>query len=668
MPNKEFLEKICRLLRYDILTSTSAAGSGHPTSALSAVELMTALFFAGFLSYDLKDPKNLTNDRLIFSKGHASPLLYSLYHAAGAISYDELLTLRKFGSRLEGHPTPGFPYVDVATGSLGQGLSVGVGMAMGIKKIFDNRYSILANKNTIKNVERIPKIWVLLGDSECDEGQVWEAIESAVRFNLDNLIGILDVNKLGQYGETYEGWNLERYERKVQAFGWNTAIVKDGHDLNQIFEAFKSDMKGKPTMIIARTVKGKGISFLENKEGWHGKVLNEQELKLALKELGEVDLKVRGDLIKPNFQFPISPSTSSGSRAKSRDNFQVNPNNKINHVISKLEKFIPNTDLKIEISTREAYGDTLVESGEMYPSLVVLDAGMANSTYEDKFQKKFPDRFFEMSITEENMTGVALGLSKLGFIPFFSTFAAFLTQTFDQVRMAQYSNANLKIVGSHAGVSIGQDGPSQMGLEDLAMMRSISNSTIFYPADATSTKKLIKIMIEDKGIFYLRTTRGKTSILYDENEEFKIGGCKVHPTSLFELRGVSKVKTIKSKTLIIAAGITLHEALKAQEKLADEEIDAVVIDCYSIKPLDEKTIIKYISEYKNIIVVEDHYPYGGLGEAIASLISNNQLPISNYAHLCVRKIPRSGKPEELLKYEGIDALTIFSNAKEMSTQ
>lgn len=653
MPNKELLEKICRLIRYDILTSTSVAGSGHPTSSLSAVELMASLFFAGFLHYDINNPKNLTNDRIIFSKGHASPLLYSLYHAAGAISYDELLTLRKFGSRLEGHPTPRFPFVDVATGSLGQGLSIGVGMALGIKLKAGSQLSAISDQLQTEKLTteyRLPTVFVLMGDSESDEGQIWEAIESAAYYKLDNLIGILDVNRLGQFGGTEEGWHLDRYAKKVQAFGWEPIVLKDGHDLTEIINTFtkisNNETKEKPKIIIAKTIKGKGISFLENKEEWHGKVLNKVELGDALKELGNLDLKVRGKISKPDSRIE-------------NINFKSNPDKKINNLISKLEKFIPNASKGSEISTRQAYGEVLAEIGEEYSNLVVLDAGVANSTYEDKFQKKFRNRFFEMFIAEENMAGVALGLSTLGFLPFFSTFAAFLTQTFDQLRMAQYSNANLKIVGSHVGVSIGQDGPSQMGLEDLAMMRSILKSTVFYPADSNSAKKLIKIMAENQGLFYLRVTRGKTKILYAESEVFKIGGSKIHKID-------SKISNKKSKIMILSAGITLHEALIAQKKLADEGFNVVVIDCYSIKPLDSESIIEYLKEYKNVIVVEDHYPYGGLGEAVSSLILGCEMNERiNFAHLCVRKIPRSGMPEELLSFAEIDARSIFKKATDI---
>ncbi len=611
------LEKLCKLIRYDILTSTTEAGSGHPTSSLSAVELMTTLFFGGFYHFDLKNPKNLSNDRVIFSKGHASPLLYSLYHAAGVVDTKKLMTLRKFQSELEGHPTPRFTYADVATGSLGQGLSVGIGMALGLKLRFKNP----------------PKIWVLLGDSEMAEGQVWEAMEIASHYKLNNLIAFVDVNRLGQYGQTLAGWDLQYYAKKAEAFGWEAIVIEDGHDLKQVYSALEkaSDQTiKKPKMIVAKTVKGKGVSFIENKDGWHGKPLDKEELAKALKELGQIDLSIRGKIATPELAgvegLGIPTARSRGVL------FEASTDGKK-----------PDTGpVDKPIATREAYGDALVELGEKNPDIVVLDGEIANSTYQNKFAKKFPERFFQMFIAEQNMVSVALGFSKVSFIPFVSTFAAFLTRSFDQIRMAQYSQADLKIVGSHAGVSIGQDGPSQMGLEDIAMMRSILKSTILYPADGVSSRKLTELISDKQGIFYLRTARLKTPIIYDETERFKIGGLKIHE---------SKILNHKSKALIIASGITLHEALKAQKELEKEKIQTVVIDLYSVKPLDAETIKELASKYAHIIVVEDHYPDGGIGDAIASLGIK-------FKHLAVSKLPFSGSPEELLHYEEIDSEAI----------
>jgi len=663
MINKN-LEDLCRLIRYDILTSTTAAGSGHPTSSLSAVELITTLFFGGYYHYDLKKQDSIANDRFILSKGHASPLLYSLYHAAGCLPYEKLLTLRKFGSCLQGHPTPFFPYADVATGSLGQGLSVAVGMALGVK---------LRIKNEELKIGRTPKIWVLLGDSEMAEGQIWEAMESASFHQLDNLVAIVDVNRLGQQGETIQGWDVHDYEKKARAFGWEPIVIEDGHNLVEISQSFSklintnstsstnstnSTSSTKPKIIIARTIKGKGVSFLEDKNGWHGKTLDDKQLKTALEELGQVDLKARGKINSPkNFKVQSSKFKSTS-------------------LITNHQPPITN------MATREAFGDALVDLGKENPNIVVLDAEVANSTYENKFQKAYPDRFFEMFIAEENMMSTALGLSKIGYIPFVSTFAAFLTRTYDQVRMAQYSifkpearstksetnsknniqnkknsdfdirisNLNLNIVGSHAGVSIGEDGPSQMGLEDLAMMRSILNGIVLYPSDAVSTRKLVSLMAKTPGIKYLRASRGKTPVIYDEKEEFVLGGFKLHPSSIINH---------SSSILVIAAGITLHEALKAQKKLEEKKIAATVVDLYCIKPLNNAVMEQLINSHRHIIVVEDHYPTGGIGEAISELIVNRKLKIENWSHLCVRKIPMSGTPEELLNYEEIDSEAII---------
>ena len=660
---KSALFSLTQLLRYDILTSTSAAGSGHPTTSLSAVELMAVLFFAGHFHYDLKNPRYPLNDRLIFSKGHASPLLYALYHAAGVLSQKELLTLRQFDSVLEGHPTPRFPYVDVATGSLGQGLSIGVGMAMGIKynakrktqnvkpeaiggraggedpaaqsgESTDGRMKRGQNLSLLNE----PKVFVLLGDSEAAEGQVWEAAEIASFYKLNNLVAILDVNRLGQRGETMLGWDLRTYEKRFSSFGWKTIVLPDGHDITEINKAYikieQTTNDHRPTMIIAKTVKGKGVSFLENKDGWHGKALKADDLQKALKELGKVDLQVRGKI--------AAPSHVSGIRNQEKKKIKL-------HVTSYTRyKTVPGYKLYDKVATREAYGDALADLGKQSPLVVALDAETSNSTFSEKLKITAPSQFFEMYIAEQNMVSAALGFAKLGFVPFVSSFAAFLTRAFDQIRMGQYSEANLKIVGSHAGVSIGSDGSSQMALEDLAMMRSILDSVVLYPGDAVSTYQLMGELFNHQGISYLRLTREKTPVLYSDKERFKIGGCKVH-----------KINITKSKVdaLILAAGITLHEALKAQAILTKQNINTVVVDCYSVKPLDEKTIIDLAKKVKKVIVVEDHYPYGGLGEAVKNTLADNfQFAICNFqfTHLAVRRIPRSGTPEELLAYEKID--------------
>ena len=687
-----YLPSISKLLRYDILTSTTAAGSGHPTSSLSAVELMSTLFFGGFLKYDIRNPQSFLNDRIIFSKGHASPLVYSLYHAAGVISYDELLTLRKFDSVLEGHPTPRFKYIDVSTGSLGQGLSVGVGMALGIKLKFEARSSKLETNSNIKNSnyqnvsdsdirisdlkQKLPKVFVLLGDSEMAEGQVWEAMEIASYYKLSNLIAILDVNRLGQRGETMLGWNLETYAKRVEAFGWKAVIVKDGNDLKQVYKTYESiigDESRAPIMVIAKTIKGKGVSFLENKDGWHGKAVPKEQLQEALDELGEVDLNVRGKIQFPKAQI-----------SKLKDQNKISNLKSINYKLQ-----TTNYELGSLVATREAYGEALTALGEMDERIVALDAETSNSTYADKFGKRFPQRFFEMFIAEQNMISAALGMSKQGYIPFASSFAAFLTRAFDQIRMSQYSRPNIKIVGSHAGVSIGSDGPSQMALEDLAMMRSVLHSIVFYPSDATSTFRLTEIMAKTAGLFYMRTTREKTPILYKHDETFKIAGSKL-------LR-----QSPQDVAVVFAAGITVHEALKAADELKEERISICIVDLYSLKPIDEKTIREQAKKCRNIIVVEDHYLYGGIGEAVLTALNSNtkarnprqiqnlndknskqkgfehldlrnsnivssfDIRISNFVHLCVRKLPRSGTPEELLAYEEINAAAIIKAVKSL---
>ena len=450
MKNLKTLENLSKLIRYFILISTTKAGSGHPSSSLSAVDLVSTLFFGGFFKFRVNDIKYINNDRLIFSKGHASPLLYSLWAAAGAIDEEEILTLRKFGSRLEGHPTPLFPYAEVSTGSLGQGLSIGLGMAL------NARY-----------INKLPyRTFVLLGDSEMTEGSQWEAIQIASHYKLDNLIGILDVNRLGQSGETIYGWDIKGYEKRISSFGWETISI-DGHNFEEITGAYKYALKvkDKPSMIIAKTIKGKGINLLEDKNGWHGKAITEEQLENALIELGGIDRNARGIIAEPeHVELPEE-------NIKEYDRIDIGDN---------------------KMSTRKAYGIGLVNIYKKFPDIVVLDAEVSNSTFSEIFKNKFPHRFFEMYVAEQNMVGAAIGLSLRGKIPFVSTFAAFLTRAFDQIRMSRYSNTNIKFIGSHSGVSIGEDGASQMGLEDIAMFRTQLDSVIFYPSDAVSAEKLVE--------------------------------------------------------------------------------------------------------------------------------------------------------------------------------
>ncbi len=607
MSNLEKLKQLAKLIRYFILISTTEAGSGHPTSSLSAVELTTVLLFDGFFKYDLQHPQNPTNDRLIFSKGHASPLFYSLFAAAGAITETEMKTLRKFGSRLEGHPTLVFPFTETPTGSLGQGLSVGVGMAIAAK--------YLDNLNH--------KTYVLLGDSEMAEGSNFEALQIAAHYKLNNLVGILDVNRLGQSRETMYGHDVKAFAKRIGSFGWHVITV-DGHSLKQIQAGFKKaeKIKDAPVMIIAKTLKGKGISLLEDKPNWHGKPLNKEELQTALEELGNIDKKIRGTLKKPKAakitkqkSLPIKPTSYTAGES---------------------------------IATRKAYGDGLVRVFPKYPDIVVLDAETSNSTFSASIQKEHDKRYFEMFIAEQNMVGVALGLARRGKIPFVSTFAAFFARAFDQIRMSQYAEANIKFVGSHAGVSIGEDGASQMGLEDIALFRTVFGSVVLYPSDAVSANKLVEEAAAHQGNVYIRTTRSATPILYTNDEHFPIGGSKTLKSSK------------KDVVTILAAGITLHEALKAYETLKKENIFIRVIDLYSIKPLDIKTLYKAMDETKALLTVEDHFEEGGIGEAVASALSRKQ---TNLYSLAVRKMPKSGTPQELLDFEEISAAAIVKKVK-----
>lgn len=603
------LEKLAKLIRYFILASTTEAGSGHPTSSLSATDLMVGLLFGGIFRFDVDQPEHPNNYRLIFSKGHASPLFYSLWAAAGKLTEQELMTMRKFGSPLEGHPTVAFPYVEASTGSLGQGLSIGLGMALNAKYL-----------------DKLPyRTYVLLGDSEMTEGSQWEAIQIAAYYKLDNLTGILDVNRLGQRGETMYGHDLTAYERRISSFGWETILI-DGHSLPEILTAYEKAFHviNKPVMIIAKTIKGKGVSFLEDKDGWHGKAPKKEELTRALQELGMVDMSIRGEIPKPE---DLKPENQVAQKAK--DFFYLT------------EK---------PIATRKAYGNALVRIFPEFPNMVVLDAEVSNSTFTDIFSEKYPDHFFEMYVAEQNMVGAALGLSRRGKIPFVSTFAAFFTRAFDQIRMSQYSDANIKFVGSHAGVSIGEDGPSQMGLEDIAMFRTILNSVVLYPSDAVSTERLVEEAAKHKGMVYIRTTRNDTPIIYNKDEEFHIGGSKVLRTSTNDL------------ITVIAAGVTLHETLDAYEELRKEGVFIRVIDLYSIKPIDKATLMEAASDTKAIVTVEDHFAEGGIGEAVKSALADHAVPVYS---LSVRKMPKSGKPDELLDYEEISKTAIVKKIKEL---
>jgi transketolase len=601
-------------LRVDSIRSSTSAGSGHPTSSMSAADLI-AMLVARHLRYDWDDAHSPTNDHLVFSKGHASPLLYSVFKAVGVVTDEELMTgYRRFGQRLEGHPTPILPWVDVATGSLGQGLPDGVGIAL------SGRY-----------LERVPfRVWVLCGDSELAEGSIWEAIDRASHYKLSNLVVMADINRLGQRGPTELEWDVDRYKRRFEAFGAR-ALVIDGHDLSAIDGAMSAaeDTGGdEPTVIIARTIKGKGFPEVENKNGWHGKPFPPDMAARAIDELGgERHLRVRGPL----------PEELSGEESS----------------VAGAEIELPEYTVGDSVPTRKAYGDALVAVGTGNPRVVVLDSEVSNSTYADEFARKFPDRYFEMFIAEQQLVAAATGLSVRGCVAFASTFAAFFTRAFDFIRMGAISGVDLRLSGSHCGVEIGADGPSQMGLEDLAMMRSVHGSTVLYPSDATSTAVLVEQMSLTKGISYIRTTRGSYPVLYGSDEAFVVGGSKVLRSS------------VRDDVTLVGAGVTLHSCLEAADRLANNGIDARVIDCYSVKPVDDATLAEAAAATSGrVVVVEDHHPEGGLGSAvIASLAANGQSNLQ-IAHLAVRGMPGSGTGKELMAWAGIDADHIAVAARE----
>ncbi|MBA3707435.1 MAG: transketolase [Planctomycetes bacterium] len=614
MTTADLWRPLAQRLRADSIRCTTAAGSGHPSSSLSAADLM-AVLAASHLRFAVDDPRLATNDHLVFSKGHASPLLYSLLKAIGLIGDTELMSLRTRGSRLEGHPTPSIPAVDAATGSLGQGLAIAVGMALSGKRI-----------------EHLPyRCWVLLGDSEMSEGSIWEAFATASHYLLDNLIAIIDVNRLGQRGETALGWHTEIYEERARAFGWNVILV-DGHDHAAIDRAYRDAAEagghpGQPTCIVARTIKGKGVSFIADQDGWHGKALSIEESQRALAEIGAPEsitvLPARPEAPPSVGQPPPSP----------------------------LE--LPKFAIGSAVATRHAYGEALRALGASRADVVALDGEVSNSTYADIFKKAFPDRFFEMYIAEQQLVSATQGISARGIVAFSSTFAAFLSRAHDQLRMAAVSRADLRLCGSHAGVSIGEDGPSQMALEDIAMLRALHGSTVLYPCDAVSTAQLVVAMADLHGISYVRTTREKTPVLYPAGERFPIGGCK-------RLRS-----SASDRATIIAAGITVHEALKAADALARDGVAVRVIDLYSVKPLDARALREAADETGRLIVVEDHRPEGGIGEAVAAAltIDGGRMPL--FRSLAVRAMPGSASPAEQLEIHGISARAIEQAAHDL---
>jgi transketolase len=606
----ESLKGIANQLRIHSIAATTAAGSGHPTSCCSAADLVAALFF-GHMRYDPKNPHYYNNDRFILSKGHAAPLLYAAWAETGLFPVEDLLTLRRFDSDLEGHPTPRLPFVDVATGSLGQGLSVGVGMAL------------CARLNNLNY-----RTYVLLGDGECAEGAVWEAASLAGANHLNNLIAVVDVNRLGQSQPTALGYDLDAYKKRFEGFGWRTEEI-DGHDLEEIVEVLAAVGLGhQPLVILAKTLKGGGVSFLQDKEGWHGRALSKEEAARAIAELQPTAKSGIGHPIEAPSQLPApkneAPPGYPGLTYKPGD----------------------------MVATREAFGSALVRIGGADSRLVAMDGDTKNSTFSEKFLKRFPDRFTECFIAEQCMVGVAMGFATRGKVPFASTFACFLTRAYDQIRVAGISGTNLKLVGSHVGVSIGEDGPSQMGLEDIAMMRAVAGCTVLYASDAVCAEKLADQMAAHKGLYFLRTSRPKTAVIYNNDEAFPIGGAKV-------LR-----QSAEDKVTVVAAGVTLYEALKAADTLKGEGIGITVIDAYSIKPLGKDVIKAAAQKTKNLVVtVEDHYAEGGLGDAVAGELSAEGIKVHK---LAVRELPRSGKPAELLAHYGIDTNAIVSKVKALA--
>jgi transketolase len=612
MEGPELWRELGQQLRVDSVRAAAVMSSGHPTSSMSGADLM-AVLLANHLHYDFTSPDDPRNDHLVFSKGHASPLLYAMYKAAGAITDEELLTFRTFGSRLEGHPTPVIPWVDVATGSLGQGLPYGVGIALAGKRL-----------------DRLPyRTWVLCGDSEIAEGSVWEAFEHAAYEQLDHLTAIIDVNRLGQRGETMHGWDLGSYAKRAEAFGWH-AIEIDGHDVEAIDRAYTeaAGTTGVPTVIVAKTIKGKGVQSVENKDGFHGKALPEPEQ--AIEELGGVR-NITVDIAKPEISDEPHVFETSGSVE------------------------LPSYELGAEVATRKAYGEALKAIGDARGDVVALDGEVSNSTYAEIFRDAHPDRYFEMFIAEQQMVAAAVGIQVRKWKPFASTFAAFFTRAYDFIRMAAISRANIKLCGSHAGVSIGEDGPSQMGLEDLAALRAVHGSTVLYPSDANQTAKLVEAMVDLDGIVFIRTTRGETPVIYEAGEAFPVGGARVVRSS------------DEDEVTLIGAGITLHEAVKAADSLAGEGLSARVIDLYSVKPIDVETL-RAAAEATGgrLVVAEDHWPEGGLGEAVLSAFADADEGVK-VVHLAVREMPGSGKPAELLAAAGIDAEHIATAARQLVT-
>ena len=607
-PSVPALRNIATQLRIDSIRSTTEAGSGHPTSCMSAAEVVATVFF-GEMRFDPKDPQNPDNDRFVLSKGHAAPILYAAWAEAGLFPREDLLKLRQIDSDLEGHPTPRLSFVDVATGSLGQGICAAVGIALNARRI-----------------ESDYRTYVLLGDGEMAEGSVWEAASVGLHYKLDNLCAIIDVNALGQSQPTQLKHDMEAIAGRWTAFGWN-AIVVDGHDVPALLQAFNAARatKGRPTVLLARTLKGKGVAAIEGKDGWHGKALKKGEE--ADKAIAELESQfVKG---APALTIPPPPS-------KGRPRIEVD-----------LKKMpAPAYKMGDLVATREAYGTALAALGAVDPRVVALDADVKNSTFSERFQKAHPERFYESFIAEQAMVGAAMGLAARGAIPFPSTFACFLSRAGDFIRMAGISFVNMKLAGSHAGVSIGEDGPSQMALEDLALMRAVPDCTVVYPCDGVSTERLIVEMAALDGLAYMRTSRPKTPVIYGPDEKFPIGGSKVLRQSATDV------------ATVVCAGITVFQALDAYDQLRKDGINIRVIDAYSVQPIDIATLTAAAQATDGVVMtVEDHYAAGGLGDAASEALSPAGVVVRR---LAVREIPRSGQPEELIDRYGISARHIVT--------
>ena len=608
---RALLKQKANNLRIHSIISTSEAESGHPTTCMSAADIVSTLFFHT-MRYDRRNPRNPNNDRFVLSKGHAAPILYAAWAEAGIIPAADLLALRRIDSDLEGHPTPRLDWVDVATGSLGQGLSIGVGMALNGKYLDKSDY----------------RVYVLVGDGESAEGAVWEAVALASHYKLNNLIGIVDVNGRGQSQRTMYGFDTGSYCRRFESFGWN-AIAIDGHNLDEILSALDEAKAStiQPTMIVAKTLKGKGVSFVEDKEGWHGKAIPKgEQLDAALNELGPLGSN-------GGFQIETPPAHPTTVKQEIRE---IAP---------------PDYQIGAEVASRSGYGAGLAKLGDVNPQIVALDADVKNSTYADQFMEKHGDRYFEMFIAEQNLVGSGIGLSKCGKVPFVSSFAAFLTRSADQIRMSAISQANIKYVGSHSGISIGEDGPSQMGLEDLAMFRTLPGSVVLYPSDAVAAERLVVEAARHEGIVYIRTSRPKTPVIYSNDERFPIGGSKTLRESPID------------RATVVGAGITLNETLKAYENLRSEGISIRVIDLYSVKPVDTESLLRAaVATNKTLITVEDHYREGGLGDAVLDAVASEGIKVHK---LAVTSLPRSGKPEELIEVHGISAASIARKVREI---